>query len=578
MAMIARLLVLLALLGTACHGRASAIDADVSAGRAIQVTQGALTGAQSGPAISPGADAKLITTEYRTVQINGAAVSTRIRKPTNGGRQMMDFLPIATALGGQVETEGPLLTYTRPDDEIVVDLDMRSGDVLADGLRTGRLPDHEPRSSASRWLSPDAISVITGRRFITTAGGQLALLLDTQDRSAGLLQNASYGLQKPRSKKSTGFAQIATVQTTGLYAGVFDERVSQGPNKQVSDWSTAGSWQIERASSVTRQEPYGEDSEVLDAMELQTVSYTPDRWSDSSMPEDRRAGQKTGRLAEPKLVKASYRKAGPGQPQDNVAKGVSALLQSDPVSRAFKEAAYTPISNNDRNTAENPSVSSDPVSETLMATRVARALPVSSYDFSAVKSGNSSLVAQTYESFFRQTPTVAGNVFVGRSGDGVLLQDAPTQAAEVHEQNQLEGTAFAGDKSGDVYGVQGRQLDLPARPSRQLTGALFIDRDGNGRASQGDDRLEGQAIHLLRTGQGQVGTIRSASFGQFGFSGLAPGQYQLRVMIGWQEYSVPVEIIADRDDILTVPIAVPAALMGLPDRQDGQSVMDVATS
>ncbi len=75
-----------------------------------------------------------------------------------------------------------------------------------------------------------------------------------------------------------------------------------------------------------------------------------------------------------------------------------------------------------------------------------------------------------------------------------------------------------------------------------------------------------------------MANIRSASFGQYGFSDVMPGHYQLRVLIGWQEYTVPIEVSAGQDNVRILPIPVPADLIGLPDRRQDQASMRVAMS
>jgi len=102
-----------------------------------------------------------------------------------------------------------------------------------------------------------------------------------------------------------------------------------------------------------------------------------------------------------------------------------------------------------------------------------------------------------------------------------------------------------------------------AAPSQvaAIKGTVFLDFDGNGRVGAADQRLEGEQLTLIDISTGRTYTKRSAAFGQFGFTGLQPGRYRLRVLAGWQEHAVDLDIQAgDTEDI--VPLAIAA---GSPD-------------
>lgn len=114
-------------------------------------------------------------------------------------------------------------------------------------------------------------------------------------------------------------------------------------------------------------------------------------------------------------------------------------------------------------------------------------------------------------------------------------------------------------------GRHGSVADQPKRGwdnglSGQIAGSVFIDRDGDGRPSRGDDRLEAQPVSLTPL-QGPLMPVehRTAIFGQFGFDALEPGAYLLTVSIGWDEIAVPVEIEPGNRS-QRVDIAVPSDL------------------
>ncbi|MEM5517629.1 SdrD B-like domain-containing protein [Henriciella sp. AS95] len=120
-------------------------------------------------------------------------------------------------------------------------------------------------------------------------------------------------------------------------------------------------------------------------------------------------------------------------------------------------------------------------------------------------------------------------------------------------------------------------VEIPIVMSGQVRGAVFVDMDGDGKAGPEDQRLEGQAIQLIDASTSKVSEAASASFGQYGFENLSAGKYRLRVMIGWQEFNVDVEL-ADDDLLKVVPIAVPPALMGMEPPVDAALPDEIAAA
>ena len=142
-----------------------------------------------------------------------------------------------------------------------------------------------------------------------------------------------------------------------------------------------------------------------------------------------------------------------------------------------------------------------------------------------------------------------------------------------HQQQHPEAVVRVSASSVEVRAIEmiapvGRVLAAAEQPKRglddnlsgQITGSVFIDRDGDGRPSRGDDRLEAQPVSLTPL-QGPLMPVehRTAIFGQFGFDALEPGAYLLTVSIGWDEIAVPVEIEPGNRS-QRVDIAVPSNL------------------
>ena len=104
------------------------------------------------------------------------------------------------------------------------------------------------------------------------------------------------------------------------------------------------------------------------------------------------------------------------------------------------------------------------------------------------------------------------------------------------------------------------------RIANELRGTVFVDIDGDGVAGPADERLEGQMIELIALDAVQGVERRTASFGQFGFSDLSPGRYELRVQIGWDVYSVGISIDPGMGQGVK-DIAIPASWLGLDVQQ-----------
>ncbi|MGB3624351.1 MAG: carboxypeptidase-like regulatory domain-containing protein [Henriciella sp.] len=113
-----------------------------------------------------------------------------------------------------------------------------------------------------------------------------------------------------------------------------------------------------------------------------------------------------------------------------------------------------------------------------------------------------------------------------------------------------------------VSGAKPANIDIPVVRTGQLSGAVFIDLDENGAAGPADQRLEGQAIQLINLRTGEIRKVSSASFGQYGFENVPPGSYRLRVLVGWQEYAVDIEL-GEEQFSNEAHIAIPPDLIGV---------------
>ena len=102
-------------------------------------------------------------------------------------------------------------------------------------------------------------------------------------------------------------------------------------------------------------------------------------------------------------------------------------------------------------------------------------------------------------------------------------------------------------------------VDIPLILSGQVRGAIFIDDNANGMVDPGEERLEGQWVSLIPADGGEPLVIHSASFGQYGFESVNPGQYTLQTTISGQP--VRQDITVDgKNPFVIAPIPIPPGL------------------
>ena len=107
----------------------------------------------------------------------------------------------------------------------------------------------------------------------------------------------------------------------------------------------------------------------------------------------------------------------------------------------------------------------------------------------------------------------------------------------------------------------GRRTDveIPLILSGQVRGTIFVDENANSIADPGEKRLEGQWVSLVPKAGGSPLIIHSASFGQYGFESVDPGEYTLQATISGQP--VRQEISVDgKNPFVIAPIPIPPDL------------------
>lgn len=76
------------------------------------------------------------------------------------------------------------------------------------------------------------------------------------------------------------------------------------------------------------------------------------------------------------------------------------------------------------------------------------------------------------------------------------------------------------------------ESSTPSPWTGDLLGTVRLDTNGDGQAGPKDEFIEGQLVRLTRLSTGETLEHRTAAFGQYGFSGLQPGRYELAVTFG----------------------------------------------
>jgi len=105
-------------------------------------------------------------------------------------------------------------------------------------------------------------------------------------------------------------------------------------------------------------------------------------------------------------------------------------------------------------------------------------------------------------------------------------------------------------------------IEIPIIASGQIRGTVFVDNDASGDVDAGEPRIEGHFIKLRRTDDNaseddEYQTL-SASFGQYSFENLSPGDYELSINHGGIVYSQSLELTED-ELFMVQPFALPGA-------------------
>ncbi|MEO1642671.1 MAG: SdrD B-like domain-containing protein, partial [Pseudomonadota bacterium] len=103
-------------------------------------------------------------------------------------------------------------------------------------------------------------------------------------------------------------------------------------------------------------------------------------------------------------------------------------------------------------------------------------------------------------------------------------------------------------------------VDVPLILSGQVRGSLFVDDNADGDISAGEKRLEGVWVRLIRKSGGEPRVTHSASFGQFGFENVLPGDYTLEANVAGQTVTKDVSV-SDEAPFVKTKVPVPPDLL-----------------
>ena len=131
----------------------------------------------------------------------------------------------------------------------------------------------------------------------------------------------------------------------------------------------------------------------------------------------------------------------------------------------------------------------------------------------------------------------------------------------VPEESQPRVTVGSGRRS---------DVDIPLILSGQVRGTVFIDENTNGELDSGEERLEGQWISLVPKAGGEAINVHSATFGQYGFESVEPGEYKAQTTVEGRRVSVDI-VVDPKNPFVVKPIPVP------PGNGEGGGGLDLTT-
>ncbi|MEM9572944.1 MAG: SdrD B-like domain-containing protein [Pseudomonadota bacterium] len=119
--------------------------------------------------------------EFVDIIIEGQLTSVRTQSMGEDALRY-NLTDIAAPLQSEVEVHDTLLGYHRRQDGLLMSINMADGKVRSNKTVLGKLPDFEPRETASPWISLNAVTILTGTHASEDDKGRTVLTLDPQLR------------------------------------------------------------------------------------------------------------------------------------------------------------------------------------------------------------------------------------------------------------------------------------------------------------------------------------------------------------------------------------------------------------
>lgn len=119
--------------------------------------------------------------EFVDIIIEGQLTSVRTQSIGEDALRY-NLTDIAAPLQSEVELHDTLLGYHRRQDGLLMSINMADGKVRSNKTVLGKLPDFEPRETASPWINLNAVTILTGTHASEDDKGRTVLTLDPQLR------------------------------------------------------------------------------------------------------------------------------------------------------------------------------------------------------------------------------------------------------------------------------------------------------------------------------------------------------------------------------------------------------------
>ncbi|WP_300392962.1 carboxypeptidase-like regulatory domain-containing protein [Henriciella sp.] len=461
---------------------------------------------QAGRAIAPSYPAAAGPVGLHKVQIGTERAFLRIQYAVGG--DLIDPRGLVSALGRDIrEAEGSLI-FDRPQTEKRAELDLADGALLIDGRVTGHLDLAEVRTGNRIWLSASILEAMTGQTVVIE-GREREPPVATGSAKPERAQDMSALMLPRQTRREAEPAQLLLASFRG------------GASRNLTSGKAKGA---DYAGVRSKLPSFAEAFD--DTVQMPTQREAPTDWRARTSWDVVPVidGEELQETPKPRLQPVSLRRditrseRGPSP--------TSAKLRERPKPKAH--GLNQPF-------------------ETRPKLLRVKAVP-----------------EQTLESVRSVFPSEVGMV---ASNSSQTSRPKPYRGTDVLYARLREAVAGLSSERVEVTPAVLEEVPVESVPSAlnttEIRGTVFLDRDGDGRAGERDQSLEGEVLSLIRVATGEIVEKRSAAFGRYVFADLPPGFYRLRAMVGWTEHVRDVQITSG-ESVVDLSVAIGT---GPPDPQ-----------